>query len=393
MSPPSRGRAARTTIHRKKPLTSLLIKPAGPDCNMACAYCFYREKSAAFPETAVHRMTDEVLEETMRQVFDQPIPALSIGWQGGEPTLMGLPFFEKAVELQVRHGRGKSVGNGLQTNGLLLDRRWAAFLRKYHFLVGLSLDGPEHVHDRYRKRAGGQPSWAAVVDKARMLLAEGVETNALVVVNDYSVRFAEEIYEFHKNLGLVHMQFIPCVETDPADPARGAAFSAPAAAYGDFLVRLFDLWLADFRNGEPTTFIRLVDSLFFLYVDREPPECTLLPECGNYVVVEHTGDVFACDFFVEERWKLGNVMDGKLIHMLNSARQNEFGRMKAAVPAACRICSWLRLCRGGCTKDRLRDSRDAGLSHFCAASKKFHAHADAKFLELAAVWKAGHERS
>jgi uncharacterized protein len=377
----------KTNVHRPRPLTSLLIKPAGPDCNMACGYCFYREKGEFFPAASVHRMSDEVLAETMRQVFDQPIPAVSIGWQGGEPTLMGLPFFERAVELQIALGRGKSAGNGLQTNGLLLDRKWAKFLRSYHFLVGLSLDGPEHVHDRYRRRDGGQGSWAAVVDRARMLLEEGVETNAVVVVNDYSVNFPDEIYDFHKGLGLVHMQFIPCVETDPADPSRGAAFSAPAAAYGDFLVRLFDRWMADFRDGEPTTFIRLFDSLFFLYVDREPPECTLLPECGTYVVVEHNGDVFACDFFVEEGAKLGNVREGKLTHMLNSARQRAFGRMKAAVPDPCRACGWLPLCRGGCPKDRVRDPRDRGLSHFCAAAKRFLAHADPKFKAVAADWK------
>jgi uncharacterized protein len=389
---PRLRRSRRGVPARRKALTSLLVKPAGPDCNMACGYCFYREKSAVFPETAAHRMSDAVLEETMRQALDAAAaPAVSIGWQGGEPTLMGLPFFERAVELQIRRGRGKAVANGLQTNGLLLDRAWARFLREFRFLVGLSLDGPEHVHDRYRKRAGGRASWAAVVDRAKMLLDESVETNALVVVDDYSVSFPDEIYGFLKELGLAHMQFIPCVEADAADPSRAASFSAPSAAYGDFLVRLFDLWLGDFRNGEPTTFIRLFDSLFFLYVDREPPDCTLLPECGTYLVVEHNGDVFACDFFVEEGWRLGNVMSGRLVHMLNSARQAEFGKMKAVVPGACRSCPWLALCLGGCPKDRLRDPGDGGLNHFCAGMKTFLAHADAHFRRLAEEWRRRRE--
>ena len=375
-------------IPRRKPLTSLLIKPAGPDCNLACSYCFYRDKSAVFPETPVHRMSGEVLEATMAQVFDQSGPSVSVGWQGGVPTLMGLPFFERAVELEIKFGKGKSVGNGLQTNGLLLDRTWAKYLREYHFLVGLSLDGPEHVHDRYRLKAGGQPTWQEVVDRAKMLLDQEVETNALVVVNDYSVRFPEEVYEFHKALGLVHMQFIPCVETDPADSTQGAPFSAPDEAFGDFLVKIFDLWLADFRDGEPTTFVRFFDSLFFLYVDRDPPECTLLAECGNYLVVEHNGDVYACDFFVEPEWKLGSVLEGKLGHLLNSSRQAEFGRRKARLPAPCRACPWLRYCRGGCPKDRLRAPADGGLSHFCAGLKRFFSHADPKFRELAAAWKA-----
>jgi uncharacterized protein len=387
------GQMKKKVLHQKKHLNSILIKPAGPDCNMACTYCFYREKEALFPGPNVHRMREPVLEETMRQVFDQPIPAVSIGWQGGEPTLMGLDFFETAVELQIRYGKGKSVGNGLQTNGLLIDEQWAAFLRKYHFLVGLSLDGPKHIHDRYRHLAGGQKTWQKTVDTAKLLLDSEVAVNALVVVNDYSARFPQEIYEFHKSLGLNHIQFIPCVETDPQDPGQAAPFSASAEDYGKFLCAVFDLWLADFNDGEPTTFIRTFDSLFYRYVDKEPPECDLLAECGTYLVVEHNGDVYACDFFVEEPWKLGNVMEGKLIHMLNSARQNEFGRMKADLPDVCKACEWLSNCRGGCTKDRLRDPRDRGLNHFCRASKMFFPHVDTRMNKLAKEWKKKNARS
>jgi uncharacterized protein len=374
-------------IHRKKPLASVLIKPAGPDCNMACAYCFYRDKEALFDGTPVHRMPDDVLGETMRQVLAQPIPEISIGWQGGEPTLMGLPFFERAVDFQARYGRGKSVGNGLQTNGLLLDAAWAAFLRRYSFLVGLSLDGPESVHDRYRRMAGGQPTWSRTVDAAKRLLDAGVAVNALTVVDDRSAGLAREIYEFHRSLGLVHMQFIPCVETDPADPSRAASFSAAGEAFGRFLCEVFDLWLSDFRDGAPTTFIRFFDSVFYRYVGREPPECDLAEECGTYLVIEHNGDVFACDFFVEPAWRLGNVMDGKLVHMLNSARQQEFGARKSALTGACRACEWLTVCRGGCPKDRLRDPSDGGMNHFCAGFKAFFAHADARLRALAADWK------
>jgi uncharacterized protein len=376
----------KTVPPRKKLLTSVLIKPAGPDCNLACEYCFYREKEALFPAAPAHRMSEEILEETLSQIFDQPATAVSIGWQGGEPTLMGLEFFQKAVDLQARFGKGKTVGNGLQTNGILIDARWADFLSKYRFLVGLSLDGPELVHDRYRLAAGGRPTWRKTVDAAGRLLDAGVAVNALVVVNDHSSKFAREIYDFHKSLGLVHMQFIPCVETDPGDPGRAAPFSVSGEAYGAFLREIFDLWRTDFRAGEPTTFIRYFDALFHRYVDREPPECDLLPECGTYIVVEHDGGVYACDFFVEDRWKLGNVREGKLVHMLNSARQTRFGRAKADLPAACVPCEWLALCRGGCPKDRLRDPRDAGLSHFCAAYISFFSHADPEFRRLAADW-------
>ncbi|MGD2294350.1 MAG: anaerobic sulfatase maturase [Candidatus Aminicenantes bacterium] len=372
---------------RSKHLDSVLIKPAGPDCNMACTYCFYLEKSELFPETRIHRMGEDVLEEVTRQLLSQPIRELAFSWQGGEPTLMGLPFFQKAVDCQQKFGRGQVVGNGLQTNGLQIDKDWAEFLSEYKFLVGLSLDGPEHIHDFYRFLCSGRGSWSRVVRSARLLLDSGVAVNALSVVNDYSVRFPEETYTFFKDLGLEYMQFIPCVETDPEDPSKAAPFSVSSEAYGSFLCRLFDLWMGDFKEGKPTTSVRFFDSLFYTYVGMPPPECTLLEECGNYVVVEFNGDVYSCDFFVEPEWKLGSVKTDKLVHMLNSHRQKEFGRKKKALPQTCRDCRWLQSCRGGCPKDRIRDPRDNRLNHFCLAYKMFFQHADDRLQELARDWK------
>ncbi|MBW2592720.1 MAG: anaerobic sulfatase maturase [Deltaproteobacteria bacterium] len=370
-----------------KSLNSILVKPAGPDCNMRCGYCFYIDKGALFPQTAQHRMSIATLEEMIRQLMADGDSHLSIGWQGGEPTLMGLPFFEKAVFFQQKYGRGHNVGNGLMTNGLLLDRKWAAFLKKYHFLVGISIDGPEHSHDHYRITKGGQGTWRRVVQNAKMLLEQGVDTNAVTVVSDYSVKFPEEIYHFHKSLGLNFMQFIPCVETDPADPAKTAPFSVSPEAYGLFLIKLFDLWQADFSNDLATTSIRYFDSLFHTYIDRAAPECTLLPACGIYVVVEHNGDVYSCDFFVDPEWKLGNIAENNLLAMLNSKKQDIFGRKKSDLHPGCIGCKWRQRCHGGCTKDRLRDPADNNRSHFCEAYKLFFKHADQKFRQLAADWK------
>ncbi|MFQ5753350.1 MAG: anaerobic sulfatase maturase, partial [bacterium] len=325
-----------------KQLESVLVKPAGPDCNLACNYCFYLEKLKLFSDSKIHRMSGAILEETIRQVMNQAGENVSFGWQGGEPTLMGLSFFEKVIEYQKRYGRGQIVGNGLQTNGILIDEPWANFLNKHHFLVGLSLDGPEYIHNRYRRTRGGQGTWMRVVDSAKLMLDKDVAVNALTVVNDFSVQFPQAIYEFHKELGLNYMQFIPCLETDPYDPGRAASFSVSPEKYGDFLCRLFDLWMADFIDNQPTTSIRFFDSVFYNYVDLLAPECTLLPACGVYLVVEHNGDVFSCDFFVEPAWKLGNVMEGDLSQMLNSERQYEFGRMKAEIPEDCKNCKWLR---------------------------------------------------
>jgi uncharacterized protein len=289
----------------KKPIDSVLIKPAGPDCNMACTYCFYLEKKRLFDKTKIHRMSEDILKETVRQAMTQGGTQVSFAWQGGEPTLMGLPFFKKAVEFQKRFGRAQSVGNGLQTNGILIDRDWADFMKAYNFLVGLSLDGPEHIHNRYRFMKAGGGSWQHVVASAKRMRDADVALNALIVVNDYSVKFPQEIYEFHKDLGLTHMQFIPCVEPDPKDHKKAAPFSVPPEAYGAFLCALFDQWMADFANGVPATSIRYFESLLYGYVGMPAPQCTLLPTCGVYTVVEHNGDVYSCDFFVEPEWRLG----------------------------------------------------------------------------------------
>lgn len=375
---------SRPGLPRKKNLQTILVKPAGPDCNMACTYCFYLKKKALFHGPPLHRMSEKILEELIRQGMHQAGRQVNFTWQGGEPLLMGLPFFRKAIEFQMRYGAGQVVGNGLQTNGLLIDDEWVDFLRSYHWLVGVSLDGPRHVHDRYRRTAGGGSSWETVVKNAEKMLGAGVAVNALTVVTDYSVRFAGEIYAFHKDLGLNHMQFIPCVEigTSGMHPA-----SVPPADYGSFLCSLFDLWTGHFSNGLPTTSVRFFDSLFHGYVGLEPPECSLYKECGTYVVVEHNGDVYACDFFVEPGWRLGNLGDRAIIDLLNGDRQAAFGRQKTHLPDACGPCQWLRQCRGGCTKDRLTGPGGATTHYLCDAFKTFFEYSDQRFRKLAKIWQ------
>jgi len=380
-------------MQKEKRLNSILLKPSGPDCNMACEYCFYLKKSTLFSSSKTHRMSDTILEEVIRQMMLESVPEVSFSWQGGEPTLMGLEFFRKAIEFQKKYGSGKTVGNGFQTNGILINRDWAKFLKESNFLVGLSIDGPEHIHDRYRHMKNGQGSWSKVVDSAKRLLDAGVAVNALTVVNDYVVKFPEEIYDFHKQLGLNHMQFIPCVETDINDPARAAEFSVTSENYGEFLCKIFDLWRSDFSEGIPNTFIRFFDSLFYYYVDRIPPDCTFQQICGNYIVIEHNGDVYPCDFFVDSKWKLGNVMKDKLNDLLNSHKQFEFGKVKANLPEECKTCPWLNYCRGGCPKDRIRDPQDKGSNHFCKSYKMFFEKNDMQMRDIAREWKYQSELS
>ncbi len=364
-----------------KPINSLLIKPAGPDCNYACRYCFYLKKSDFFSNQTIHRMSTGTLEELIRQAMIQSSGPINFCWQGGEPTLMGLAFFEKAIEFQKKYGPGKQVGNGLQTNGLLLDGEWLSFLKRYRFLVGLSLDGPEHVHDRFRTTKSGAGTWKQTAAQASRLLEYGVSTNAMAVVNPYSVRFPEEIYNYIKSLGFSHMQFIPAVQNPGTDNQMNPDL------FGNFLITLYQLWRNDFQNGSPSISVRFFDSLFFTYVDMTAPDCTLMEECGRYLVIEHDGSVFSCDFFVEPAWKLGNVRDNTLLQMINSEKQQTFGKLKTRLHQNCRSCPWLRHCFGGCPAERTVGDGPCRLSHLCEGYKLFFNYADGDLKKLAENWK------
>jgi uncharacterized protein len=226
-----------------------------------------------------------------------------------------------------------------------------------------------------------------VEENAIMLQQEGVAANAMCCLTSYSVHFPEELYAYFKSLGYTFMQFIPIVETDKNDLSKAASFSVSAVDYGQFLIRIFDLWLSDFKNGIPTTYIRHFESVFHTYVGLQAPECTIMKECGPYVVIEHNGDVYSCDFFVEPRWRLGNIKHDRIINMLNSKKQQTFGAAKAALPRECITCPWLRHCYGGCTKDRIKDPADYRKPRFCASYKMFFKHADATLKQMAAQWK------
>ncbi|MBC8004239.1 MAG: anaerobic sulfatase maturase [Verrucomicrobia bacterium] len=370
-----------------RPLNSVLVKPSGPDCNLGCTYCFYLDKEELFPETKTHRMSPEIQEELIKQVMQQSGNEVAIAWQGGEPALMGLDFYKRAVELEMKYGHGQSVGNGFQTNGTLLDKEWAKFFKEYDWLIGLSLDGPQHIHDRYRLDKGLQPSWHKVEGVAKMLQAEGVATNVLCCITDYSSQYAEELYHYFKSLGFTWMQFIPIVETDKDDPSKAAPYSVTDEQYGRFLITLFDLWINDFKDGEPTTSIRHFESVFYTYAGFDAPECTLSKECAPYVVVEHNGNVYTCDFFVEPRHRLGNIRHSKITDMLNSKKQDEFGKVKNALPRKCKLCPWYTKCFGGCIKDRIKDPNDHRQPRFCHSYQLFFEHADAQLKALAERWK------
>ncbi len=370
---------------KRKIINSVLVKPSGPDCNLNCEYCFYLDKSELF-EGKRHRMSTETQEELIRQLMDQSASQLSVAWQGGEPTLMGLDFYRNAIELYKKYGKNKSVSNSIQTNGILLTTEWAKFLKEYNFLVGLSLDGPKHIHDHYRKMKNGKGSWTKVSQTAKMLIEQGVEVNTLSCVTDYSSKYAREIYAFLHQLGVSWMQFIPIIERNKTNPNLTANFSVSGDDYGNFLKEIFNLWAKDYQEGKNPTSVRHIESIFYRYVGFSSPECTLMKECGIYLLIEHNGDVFACDFFVEPEWKLGNIHKDKLIEMLNSEKMDQFGKRKSKLPDYCTHCKWLEYCFGGCIKDRIRAPEDLGHNHFCESYQIFLNHADPILRQMANAW-------
>ena len=369
-----------------KPLRFMLIKPAGPDCNLRCDYCFYLDKKEMM-DSEQHRMSEEVLKNMTKKAIKNNPNNINFGWQGGEPTLMGIDFYKKAIEYQNEYSRpNQQIGNSLQTNGILIDEEWTEFLKENEILVGLSLDGKKHIHDKYRKYKNGKGSHEEVEKTAKMLLDNEVAVNALSAVNDYSVQYPEETFRYLTSLGFEYLQFIPILELKE-DRETLEDYSVSPEQYGEFLCDIFDVWQEYFENGRPTVSVRFFETVFHKYLNREAPECFLREECGNYVVVEHDGEMYACDFFVEPEWKLGNVKNTNPIAALNSEKQAEFGKMKSELPEECWNCKWLEYCRGGCTKDRMNSTINEKRTHFCKSYKMFFEHSDETFNGLAEDFK------
>jgi uncharacterized protein len=373
----------------QKILQSVVIKPIGSFCNLQCEYCFYLDKHHLYEgPPSTHRMTDETLEKLIKDMFVCSNTPTFV-WQGGEPTVMGLAFFQKVVATQQLHAKGKSYSNALQTHGMLLNEAWADFLRRENFLVGISLDGPEHLHDHYRKDRQGKGTFQQVFKNTQMLLNKGVPVNILATVNDYSVKYPREIYEFFVENGFFFMQFSPLVEHDPQNPKIAAPYSINARDYGRFLTQLFKCWCNDFdfERLKQKTSIRFFDSLMQRYIGMTPGHCALHKECNDYLVIEHNGDLFSCDFLVSNKTRIGNLHQISLKDAFYSPAHIAFGKRKTAYGTECQRCQWLHLCYGGCIKDRIRDPRDKGHNHFCESYKIFFKRADSRLKKFAKLYR------
>jgi uncharacterized protein len=373
----------------------IMAKPAGARCNCACDYCFYLKKETLYPGSDL-RMSDEVMERYVRQVIEaHSVPEVNFSWQGGEPTLMGLDFYRRAVGVEKKHASpGQRIANSFQTNGLLIDEEWCRFFRDHDFLVGLSLDGPREFHDAYRRDKCGKPVFDRVLRAARLMQKIGVEFNILCTVNAANSLRPLDVYRFFRDqLGARYIQLIPIVErgnrSGEQEGTRLTKRTVGPARYGRFLIEVFDEWV---RRDVGTIFVTFFDGVLASYVRGESTICVLGRECGQALALEHNGDLYSCDHFVEPRHLLGNIVNTPLAELVASEKQRAFGRAKAkTLPRVCRECRFLFTCGGECPKNRVLSAPDGepGLNWLCPGLKAFFVHTEPAMQTMAELLESG----
>ncbi len=380
------------------PYFHILAKPTGAACNLNCAYCFFLSKEEFYPGSRF-RMADDLLETYIRQYIEaQRTGRVTIAWQGGEPTLMGLDFFVRSVEYARKYARpGMQVEYSIQTNGTLLDDDWCAFFHEHRFLVGLSIDGPRPLHDAYRVDKGGRPTFDRVLAAARLLQKHRVDFNVLATVHAVNADHPLDVYRFMRDdLGARWVQFIPSVERVNADGRTlvqaGRAVterSVRPEQWGRFLIAVFDEWV---QHDVGRMYLPLFEGMLAAWLGGSAGLCIFDETCGNALAVEHNGDVYSCDHFVEPDYLLGNIRDQHLITLVAGEQQRQFGRAKRdSLPPYCRACPAYFVCHGECPKNRFLDTPDGdpGLNYLCAGYRAFFAHIDRPMKMMAQLYSAG----
>lgn len=370
-----------------KPLY-VMLKPAGAHCNLACKYCYYLEKNNLYPTAQRHLMSDEMLEQFTREYIEaQTMNQVLFTWHGGEPLLRSIDFYRKALSLQQKYAGGRRIDNVIQTNGTLLTDEWCEFFAQNHWLVGISIDGPQPDHDHYRLTAAGKPSWKKVMQGIKLLKKHGVEWNAMAVVNAYNANHPLEFYRFFKENGCQFLQFTPIVErltrhedgrtlaslADKNEISLSEASVAPEQ-WGYFLCAIFDEWV---RKDVGKIFVEIFDCTLANWMGISPGICAYSKECGHAGVMEHNGDVYSCDHFVFPEYKLGNIRDHSLIDMLYGEQQQEFSRLKhSSLPRQCKECDMEFACHGECPKNRFMKDKygDSGLNYLCPGYYHYYQH-------------------
>ena len=370
-----------------KPLY-VMLKPAGAHCNLACKYCYYLEKNNLYQNSHRHLMTDEMLEQFTREYIEaQTMPQVLFTWHGGEPLMRSIDFYKKALELQKKYAHGKQIDNVIQTNGTLLTDEWCEFFAKNHWLVGISIDGPQEYHDHYRVTPAGKPSWEKVMQGISLLKKHRVEWNAMAVVNAYNAEHPLEFYHFFRDNGCQYLQFTPIVErlTEHEDGRTLASLaddreipladaSVTPAQWGNFLCAIFDDWV---RHDVGKMFVEIFDCTLANWMGVLPGICAYSKECGHAGVMEHNGDVYSCDHFVFPEYKLGNIRDKSLIDMLYGEKQQAFSRLKhTSLPRQCKECDMEFACHGECPKNRFEKDKygEPGLNYLCQGYYQYYSH-------------------
>ncbi|MGR5144515.1 anaerobic sulfatase maturase [Photobacterium sp. DNB23_23_1] len=384
----------------------VMVKPTGSICNIDCTYCFYLEKEALYPERNKNwKMSDEVLEEYISQhIKAQSGENVEFSWQGGEPTLMGIEFFEKVIQLCDKYANGKSIHHSIQTNGLLLNDSWGQFLAKNDFLVGLSIDGPEQLHDQYRLTRSGRGTHHQVMAAVDILKKYHVEFNTLTVVGKHNVKYAKEVYQFLLSIGSRYIQFIPLVDrivNTPKEstlklvmPGESAAtltpWSVPALLYGEFLSEIFDIWV---RRDVGNVYVQMFDVALGAWCQQPSGLCVFSPTCGHAFALESNGDLYNCDHFVYPEHKLGNIKSVTISEMNNSDSAIKFGQSKKEnLTSDCKNCEFLFACNGGCPKHRFSISSGGMVGHnyLCSGYKAFFKHAAPYLTQMRNLLDAGY---
>ena len=374
---------------------STMVKPAGSACNLDCSYCYYLDKAMQYGgREAV--MSDALLEEYIRQYVEaNAVDTVTFCWHGGEPLLLGLDFYKKAMELQKRYSHGKKIVNTIQTNGTLLNAEWCRFFRNNKFLVGISIDGPKDIHDAFRHDRRGRPTWDRVMASVKLLKEYKVEFNTLSVVTSKSEGRGKEIYEFFKSIGSHYMQFLPAVEhvvdrpefrrpvivPPEAEGARLAPWSVSAKGYGQFLCDIFDTW----ANGDiGEYYVQMFDATLAQYCHVQPGVCSMCETCGDCLVVEHNGDVYNCDHFVYPSYLLGNIKESPLAGIYSDPKRFRFGVAKrSSLPKECMKCEYYFACRGECPKHRFEKGLDGEAKNsLCEGLKMYFEHTRTVFEKM-----------
>ena len=370
-----------------KPLY-VMLKPAGAHCNLACKYCYYLEKNNLYQNSHRHLMSDEMLEQFTREYIEaQTMPQVLFTWHGGEPLMRSIDFYKKALALQKKYAHGKQIDNVIQTNGTLLTDEWCEFFAQNHWLVGISIDGPQEYHDHYRVTPAGKPSWEKVMQGIQLLKKHRVEWNAMAVVNAYNAEHPLEFYHFFRDNGCQYLQFTPIVErlTEHEDGRTLASLaddreipladaSVTPQQWGNFLCTIFDDWV---RHDVGKTFVEIFDCTLANWMGVLPGICAYSKECGHAGVMEHNGDVYSCDHFVFPEYKLGNIREQSLIDMLYGEKQQAFSRLKhTSLPRQCKECDMEFACHGECPKNRFEKDKygEPGLNYLCQGYYQFYTH-------------------